>query len=162
MKNELLQLGLQLNVICLEQLKLIVILTPNRPRWDSKPVREIRISSETAYPLHQTTTCIRKGMCLKSIFWEHGKAMGPDGIPMEAWKCSGEEDTYEDAQSHVKTSIGLTCKITFRIGLPQGSSPSPYPCDMIMDVTGRDNKEQPLGLCCLQTILCCAALEETM
>ena len=55
MKNELLQLGLQLNVICLEQFKLIVILTPNRPRWDSKPVRKIRISSVTAYPLHQTT-----------------------------------------------------------------------------------------------------------
>ena len=91
MKNELLQLGLQLNVTCLEQLKLIVILTPNRPRWDSKPVRKIRISSYTAYPLHQTTTCSRKGMCLKSIFWEHGKAMGPGGIPVKVWKSLGEE-----------------------------------------------------------------------
>ena len=91
MKNELLQLGLQLNVICLEQLKLIVIQTPNRPRWDSKPVPTIRISSGTAYTLHQTTTCIMKGMCLKSIFWEHGKAMGPGGIPVEVWKSLGEE-----------------------------------------------------------------------
>ena len=83
MKNELFQLGLQLNVICLEQFKLIVILTPNRPLWDSKPVRKIRIISGTAYTLHQTTNCIRKGMCLKSILWEHGKAMGPDGISVE-------------------------------------------------------------------------------
>ena len=72
------------------------------------------------------------------------------------------KDTYEDAQSHVKTSIGLTCKITFRVRLPLGSSPSPYPFDMTLDVTGRDIKEQPPGLCCLQTIVCCAALEETM
>ena len=45
-------------------------------------------------------------------------------------------DTYEDAQSHVKTSIGLTCKITFRVGLPQGSLLSPYLFDMILDVMG--------------------------
>ena len=46
------------------------------------------------------------------------------------------KDTYEDAQSHVKTSIGLTCKITFRVGLPQGSLLSPYLFDMILDVMG--------------------------
>ena len=27
---------------------------------------------------------------------------------------------------------------------------------------GRGIKEQPLGVCCLQTILCCAVLEESM
>ena len=34
--------------------------------------------------------------------------------------------TYEDARTQVKTSIGLTGKITVRVGLHQGSSLNPY------------------------------------
>ena len=72
------------------------------------------------------------------------------------------KDTYEDARTQVKKSIGLTGKITVIVGLHQGSSLSPYLFDMILDVMGRGIKEQPPGVCCLQTISCCAALEETM
>ena len=72
------------------------------------------------------------------------------------------KDRYEDARTQVKTSIGLTGKITVRVGLLQGSSLSPYLFDMILDVMGRGIKEQPPGVCCLQMISCCAALEETM
>ena len=61
------------------------------------------------------------------------------------------KDTYEDARTQVNTSIGVTGKITVRIGLHQGSSLSPYLFDMILDVMGRCIKEQPHGVCCLQT-----------
>ena len=93
-------------------------------------------------------------------------------LRQEVWRCLREQgvpekyvrlvkDTYEDARIQVKTSIGLTGKITVRVGLHQGSSLSPYLFDMILDVMGRCIKEQPPGVCCLQTISYCAALEET-
>ena len=96
-----------------------------------------------------------------------------DRVPRQVWRCLREQgvpekyvrlvkDNYEDARTQVKTSIGLTGKITVRVGLHQGSSLSPYLFDMILDVMGRGIKEQPPGICCLQTISCCAALEETM
>ena len=92
---------------------------------------------------------------------------------LEVWRCLREQgvpekyvrfvkDTYEVARTQVKTSIGLTGKNTDRVGLHQGSSLSPYLFDMLPDVMGRGIKEQPPGVCCLQTISCCAALEETM
>ena len=70
----------------------------------------------------------------------------------EVWRCLREQgvpekyvrlvkDTYEDARTQVKTSIGLTGKITVRVGLHQGSSLSPYLFDMILDVTGQGIKE---------------------
>ena len=51
----------------------------------------------------------------------------------EIWRCLREQgvlekyvrlvkDTYEDARTHVKTGIGVTGKITVRVGLHQGSS----------------------------------------
>ena len=53
------------------------------------------------------------------------------------------KDTFEDARTQFKTSIGVTGKITVRVGLHQGSSLSPYLFDMIMDVMGRGIKHQP-------------------
>ena len=50
------------------------------------------------------------------------------------------KDMYDDARTHVKTSVGVTSKITVRVGLHQGSSLSPYPFDMILDVMGRGIK----------------------
>ena len=72
----------------------------------------------------------------------------------EVWRCLREQgipekyvrlvkDAYEDARTQVKTSIGLTGKITVRVGLHQGSSLSPYLFDVILDVLGRGIKEQP-------------------
>ena len=55
-------------------------------------------------------------------------------------------DTYEDARTQVKTSIGVTGNIPVRVGLHQGSSLSPCLFDMILmilDVMGRGIKEQP-------------------
>ena len=97
-----------------------------------------------------------------------------DRVPrQEVWMCLREhgvpekyvrlgKDTYEDAPTQVNTSIGLTGKITVRVGLHQGSSLSPYLFDMILDVMGRGIIEQPRGVCSLQTMLCCAVLEDTM
>ena len=98
-----------------------------------------------------------------------------DMVPrQEVWRCLREQgvpendvrlvkNTYEDARTQVKTSIGLTGKITVRVGLHQGSSLSPYLFDLILGVMGRGIKEQPPpGVCCLQMISCCAALEETI
>ena len=79
-----------------------------------------------------------------------------DRVPrQDVWRCLREhgvpekhvrlvKDTYEDARTQVKTSIGLTGKITVRVGLHQGFSLSPYLFDMILDVMGRGIKEQPL------------------
>ena len=53
------------------------------------------------------------------------------------------KDTYEDARTQVKTSVGLTGKITVRVGLHQGSSLSPYPFDMILDVMDGASKSSP-------------------
>ena len=80
----------------------------------------------------------------------------------DVWMCLREQgvpekcvrlvkDAYEDAGTQVKTSIGVTGKITVRLGLLEGSSTIPYLFGMIMDVMGRGIKEQPPGVCCLQT-----------
>ena len=53
------------------------------------------------------------------------------------------KDTYEEARTEVKTSIGLTGKITVRVGLHQGSSLSLYLFDIILNKMGRSTKEQP-------------------
>ena len=74
-----------------------------------------------------------------------------DRVPrQEVWRCLMEQgvpekyvrlvkDTYEDARTQVKTNVGLTGKITVRVGLHQGSSLF----DMILDVMGRGIREQP-------------------
>ena len=54
------------------------------------------------------------------------------------------KETREDARTQLKISIGVTGKITVRVGLHQGSSLSPYLFVMILDVVGRGIKEQPL------------------
>ena len=51
--------------------------------------------------------------------------------------------TYNDARTQVKIIIGVTGKITVRVGLHQGSSLSPYLFEIVLDVMGRGIKEQP-------------------
>ena len=66
---------------------------------------------------------------LQLVFIDLEKAYGR--VPrQEVWRCLRKhgvpekyvrlvKDTYEDARTHVKTSIGLTGKITVRVGLHQ-------------------------------------------
>ena len=79
-----------------------------------------------------------------------------DRVPrQEVWRCLRAQgvpekyvrlvkDTYEDGRTQVKTSIGVTGKITVRVGLHQGSSLSPYLFDITLDMMGRGIKERPL------------------
>ena len=66
------------------------------------------------------------------------------------WRCTREKgvpekyvrsvkDTYIEARTKVKSSVGLTSTITVH----QGSSLSPHLFDLVMDVMGRGIKEQP-------------------
>ena len=83
----------------------------------------------------------------------------------EVWTCLREQgvpekyvrlvkDPHEDARTQVKTSIGLTGKITVRVGLHQGSSLSPYLFDIILDVMGRGIKEPWSMLFADDIVLC--------
>ena len=51
------------------------------------------------------------------------------------------QDMYEGARTRVKSSVGLTDMIPVAVGLPQGSSLSPYLFAMIMDVLARGIKD---------------------
>ena len=71
-----------------------------------------------------------------------------DGIPVEVWKCLGEEgidmlvqDMNEGASTRVKSSVGLTDKIPVGVVLHQGSSLNPYLFAMSMDVLAHGIKD---------------------
>ena len=97
---------------------------------------------------------------LHMVFIDLEKAY--DRVPrQEDWRCLREQgvpekyvrlvkDTYEDARTQVKTSIGVTLPV--RVGLHQGSSLSPFLLDMILDVMAWGIKEQPTDVCCLHMI----------
>ena len=57
---------------------------------------------------------------------------GEQGVPAKYVRFV--KYTCEDARTQVKTSVGVTGKITVSVGLHQGSSLSPYLFDMILDV----------------------------
>ena len=72
---------------------------------------------------------------------EVGMCLREQGVPEKYVRLL--KDTYEDARTQVKTSIGLTGKITVRVRLHQGSSLSPYLFDMILDVMSGASKSSP-------------------
>ena len=53
------------------------------------------------------------------------------------------KDTYVEARTMVKSSVGRTSTIAVRVGLHQGSSLSPYLFNLVMDVLGRGIEEKP-------------------
>ena len=69
-----------------------------------------------------------------------------DRVPrQEVWRCMREkgvpekyviivQDMHEEGRTRVKSSVGITDIIPLGVGLHQGSSLSPYPFAMIMDV----------------------------
>ena len=56
------------------------------------------------------------------------------------------KDTYEDARTQVKTNVGITSKMTVRVGLNEGSQLSPCMFDITLDGMGWGIKEQSLGI----------------
>ena len=82
------------------------------------------IDLEKAYdrvPRQEVLMCLRKHYVLEKV-------------------CASRE---RQARTEVKTSIGLTGKITVRVGLHQGSSLSLYLFDIILNMMGQSTKEQP-------------------
>ena len=75
--------------------------------WETqKELHMVFIDLEKAYdrvPRQEVLMCLRE-----------------QGVPEKYGRLV--KDTYEDARTEVKTSIGLTGKITVRVGLHQGSS----------------------------------------
>ena len=91
------------------------------------------------------------------IVGSYSRRLREHGVPEKYVRLV--KSMYEDARTQ---SIGVTGKITVRVGLHRGSSMSPYLLDMVLDVMGRASKSSLVGVCCLQTILCYAVLEESM
>ena len=93
-----------------------------------------------------------------------------DTVPrQEAWRCMREkgvpekylsivQDMYEGTRTRIKSSVGLTDKITVSVGLHQGSSLSPYLFAMIMDVLACGIKD--LSPWCIFYVLYCVAPED--
>ena len=52
------------------------------------------------------------------------------------------KNTYVEARTKVKSSVGLTSMITIRVELRQGSSLSPYLFDLVMGVLGRGSMKK--------------------
>ena len=98
-----------------------------KPREMQKELHLVFIDLEKAYD--------------RVLWQEVRRCLREQGVPEKYVRFM--KDTYEDARTQVKTSIGVTGKITVRVGLHQGSSLSPYLFDMILDVMGRGIEEQP-------------------
>ena len=64
------------------------------------------------------------------------------------------QDMYEGTRTRIKSSVGLTDKITVSVGLHQGSSLSPYLFAMIMDVLACGIKDLSPWCIFLCIVLC--------
>ncbi|XP_071712410.1 uncharacterized protein [Rutidosis leptorrhynchoides] len=78
------------------------------------------------------------------------KAVGPDQIPIEAWRCLGEDgaryiraimDMYDGAKACVRTPVGNTEYFPIEVGLHQGSTLSPFLFALILDELYRGIQE---------------------
>ena len=69
------------------------------------------------------------------IVGSYSRCLREHGVPEKYVRLV--KSMYEDARTQ---SIGVTGKITVRVGLHQGSSMSPYLLDMILDVMGRHQR----------------------
>ncbi|KAK3516274.1 hypothetical protein QTP70_008651 [Hemibagrus guttatus] len=92
-----------------------------------------------------------------------GKAVGPDDIPVEVWKCLGEaavefltslfnrvlekyvrvvQDMYERSRTVVKSAVGQTEEFKVEVGLHQGSALSPFLFAIVMDQLSEEVRQE--------------------
>ncbi|KAF3682506.1 14-3-3 protein 6 [Capsicum annuum] len=80
-----------------------------------------------------------------------GRATGPDEIPVDFWKFSGEaglraiKDMYNGAKTQVRTTGGDSEHFTVLTELHQGSTLSPFLFALVMDVVCKRDSFKDLG-----------------
>ena len=108
---------------------------------------------------------------LHMVFIDLGKAY--DRVPrQEVWRCMREkgvpekyvrivQDTYDRAETRVRSSVGLTGRFPVNVGLHQGSSLSPYLFDLVMDVVTQGIRDQaPWCMLFADDIVLCSTSRE--
>ncbi|KAK3560412.1 hypothetical protein QTP86_008467 [Hemibagrus guttatus] len=115
-----------------------------------------------------------------------GKAVGPDDIPVEVWKCLREaavefltslfnrvlervaekyvrvvQDMYERSRKVVRCAVGQTEEFKVEVGLHQGSALSPFLLAIVMDQLSEEvRQESPWTMMFADDIVICSESRE--
>ncbi|KAK3561504.1 hypothetical protein QTP86_006180 [Hemibagrus guttatus] len=145
--------------------------------------REKRV--EGVNSVEQKVDKIRKDEVRKALKkMKSGKAVGPDDIPVEVWKCLGEaavefltslfnrvletekyvrvvQDMCERSRTVVRCAVGQTEEFKVEVGLHQGSALSPFLFAMVMDQLSEEvRQESPWTMMFADDIVICSESRE--
>ncbi|KAK3562622.1 hypothetical protein QTP86_003350 [Hemibagrus guttatus] len=147
--------------------------------------REKRV--EGVNSVEQKVDKIRKDEVRKALKrMKSGKAVGPDDIPVEVWKCLGEaaveflaslfnrvlekraekyvrvvQDMYERSRTVVRCAVGQTEEFNVEVGLHQGSALSPFLFAIVMDQLSEEvRQESPWTMMFADDIVICSESRE--
>ncbi|KAK3537842.1 hypothetical protein QTP70_019862 [Hemibagrus guttatus] len=147
--------------------------------------REKRV--EGVNSVEQKVDKIRKDEVRKALKrMKSGKAVGPDDIPVEVWKCLGEaavefltslfnrvlervaekydrvvQDMYERSRTVVRCAVGQTEEFMVEVGLHQGSALSSFLFAMVMDQLSEEvRQESPWTMMFADDIVICSESRE--
>ncbi|KAK3534149.1 hypothetical protein QTP86_002297 [Hemibagrus guttatus] len=137
--------------------------------------------------VQQKVDKIRKDEVRKALKrMKSGKAVGPDDIPVEVWKCLGEaavefltslfnrvlervaekyvrvvQDMYERSRTVVRCAVGQTEEFKVEVGLHQGSALSPFLFAIVMDQLSEEvRQESPWTMMFADDIVICSESRE--
>ncbi|KAK3546997.1 hypothetical protein QTP86_008421, partial [Hemibagrus guttatus] len=147
--------------------------------------REKRV--EGVNSVEQKVDKIRKDEVRKALKrMKSGKAVGPDDIPVEVWKCLGEaavefltslfnrvlkrvsekyvrvvQDMYQRSRTVVRCAVGQTEEFKVEVGLHQGSALSPFLFAIVMDQLSEEvRQESPWTMMFADDIVICSKSRE--